>query len=246
MKISIVTVCLNSASTLGDTIDSVTAQDYRQVEHIIKDGKSTDATESIARAKKWHGLRYVSQEDTGIYDAMNQGLSLATGEIVGFLNADDFFAERTVVSRIARLFEQSGSDIVYGDVDMVDPRETSRITRKWRSGRYKQGIFMKGWQPPHPAFYVRRRILLEVGGFDTQYSIAADYALMLNLVELKRCRTEYDPFVWVKMRDGGRSNRSMKNIMIGNLECRRAMISFGMDPPLAFPLNKLWRKVRQK
>ena len=246
MKISIITACLNSASTLGGTIDSVVAQNYGHVEHIIKDGGSKDETSKVVRDRTWSALRFLSRKDTGVYDAMNQGLSLASGEVVGFLNADDFLADSNVISRVARLFEETAADVVYGDIDMVDPKDIRRVTRKWKSGEFRPGKFREGWQPPHPACYVRREVLLEAGGFDPRYSISADYALMMKLMEVMRCRVTYDPSVWVKMRAGGNSNGSLRNILKGNLECRSAMIELGIKPPLTFPMSKLWSKVRQR
>lgn len=246
MKISIITACLNSARTLGGTIDSIVAQDYNHVEHIIKDGDSTDETSQVIRDRTWSALRFSSGKDTGVYDAMNQGLSLASGEVVGFLNADDFLANPSVLSRVARVFKETGADVVYGDIDMVDPVDTTRVTRKWKSGEFRPGIFREGWQPPHPACYVRRAILLEAGGFDLRYSISADYALLMKLMEVMRCRVTYDPSVWVKMRAGGSSNGSLRSILKGNLECRSAMINLGIKPPLTFPISKLWSKVRQR
>lgn len=246
MKVSIITVCFNSAATLGHTIDSVSSQDYPDIEHIIKDGGSADGTADVVRGRAHARLRLESSKDQGIYDAMNEGLRLATGEVVGFLNANDFLADDSVVSRIARAFGQSGADAVYGDIDMVDADEPSKVVRRWQSGEYRAGRFRQGWAPPHPAFYARRAVLLDAKGFDLQYSISADFALILKILEVMRCPVAYEPSVWVKMRAGGSSNGSIRNIVRGNLEARRAMKSLGMKPSLIFPLNKLWWKIRQR
>jgi glycosyltransferase involved in cell wall biosynthesis len=246
VKVSIITVCFNSAATLAGTIDSVAEQDYSNFEHIVKDGGSSDGTSAIVRSRAHPRLRFVAQTDRGIYDAMNEGLHLAAGDVVGFLNADDFLADPCVVSRIARTFDRSEADAVYGDIDMVNADDTSKVVRRWKSGEYRAGIFRRGWHPPHPAFYARREVLLNANGFDLQYSIAADYALMLKIIEVMHCHVAYEESVWVKMRIGGKSNGSIGNILRANLEARRAMKSMDMNPPLTFPINKLWRKIRQK
>jgi glycosyltransferase involved in cell wall biosynthesis len=245
MKVSIVTVCFNSAATLADTLDSVSGQDYVNFEHIIKDGGSSDGTSDIVHSRMHSRLRFESSKDRGIYDAMNEGLRHASGEVVGFLNADDFFADPYVVTRIARAFGQSGADAVYGDVDMVNSDDTSKVVRRWKTGEYRAGIFRKGWCPPHPAFYARRKVLLNANGFDLQYPIAADFALILKIMEVMHCRVAYERSVWVKMRAGGNSNGSIRNILRGNLEARRAMKAMDMKPPLTFPANKLLWKIRQ-
>lgn len=157
MKVSIITVYLNAAATLGQTIDSVAAQDHQLIEHVVKDGGSIDATDKIVAERGGKRIRFLSNKDSGIYDPMNKGLRVATGDVVGFLNADEFLSDCGVVSRIARMFDKTGVAIVYGDIEIVDAADSKRITRKWISGDFYPGKFLAGWHPPHPAFYARRK-----------------------------------------------------------------------------------------
>lgn len=245
MKISVITVCRNAAATLRDTIESVLAQSHPDVEHIVVDGASTDGTRELLQAYGGRIARVVSEPDRGMYDATNKGLLLATGEVVGYLNADDWYAAPDVLAAIAQTFARGDVDAVYGDLDFVSPANLTRVTRRFRARPFAPGDFRSGWHPPHPTFYVRREILLDLGGFDERYRIAADIDLMLRVLEVRRARAAYLPRVLVKMREGGLSNGSLRRIWRANVECYRAMHRAGLPVPWSFVLRKPLAKTRQ-
>lgn len=206
MKITVVTVVYNSASTIADTLRSVAQQTHRNVEHIVIDGASTDNTLSVVRAEGRHVSKVVSGRDAGIYDAMNKGLELATGDFVGFLNADDMLADPRALERLAELM--ANADVVYADLNYVDSRNPLCTVRRWRSGPFRRDRLAWGWMPPHPTFYFNRE---EFGGmrFDLRYRIAADYDFMLQCLMRPQQRVAYIDEVLVSMRTGGASNRSL-------------------------------------
>jgi glycosyltransferase involved in cell wall biosynthesis len=245
MKISIITVAYNSAKTIGDTLGSVASQTYGDIEHIVIDGASTDATMDIVRLKGQHVACVVSAKDRGIYDAMNKGLSLATGEVVGFLNSDDFFASPDSIALIAEAFLLHPVDGVYGDLVFVDPGNVDRVMRFWQPGRHVLGACAKGWMAPHPTLYVRRSVLHRVGGFDLEFKLQADFDLMLRLFEKERIKTEYLPKVLVRMRMGGATTGSISNIIKGNLEAGRACKRAGFSGRLPFLIRKMASRLPQ-
>ncbi len=205
LKITIITVAYNSARTIADTLASVAAQTHGEIEHIVIDGLSTDGTGDIVSRHGAHLARYVSEPDKGIYDAMNKGIALATGEMVGFLNADDVLNGNDAVRDIAEA-ATSGVDVVYADLVYVNKENLARVVRHWRSGTFRRSRLRFGWMPPHPTFYVRQTLLQEIGGFDTCLRIAADYDLMLRCLCRPLIRVGYIPKVLVRMRLGGVSN----------------------------------------
>lgn len=245
MKFSIITVCLNSAATIRDTIESVLAQDYGSVEHIIVDGASRDGTMDVVSGYGKRIAKVVSEPDRGMYDSANKGLRLATGDVVGYLNSDDFYAAPDVLSTMAQAFARGDVDAVHGDLDFIDPGDTSRITRRFRSREFVPGDFKKGWHPAHPTFYVRREVLLEIGGFDESYRIASDIDIMMRVLEVRRARSTYIPRVLIKMREGGLSNGSLRRIWRANVECYRSMHRAGLPVPWWFVLRKPLAKTRQ-
>lgn len=230
MKISLITVCLNSAGHIADALRSVEAQSWPDIEHLVIDGASRDGTLRVveAHARPWR--RVVSEPDRGIYDAMNKGIALARGEIVGFINSDDFYASPDALARVAGVFEDASIDACYADLCYVKRNDIGTVVRYWRSSEFCAGLFAKGWSPPHPTLFVRRRIYERLGGFDLQYRIAADFELMARLIEVHRIRTRYLPAVLVSMRMGGTTNRSMRNIVHQNREIWRALHSHGLQP----------------
>ena len=248
MKISIITVSYNSEAFIKEAIESVWAQSYSDIEYIVVDGASRDNT--IAIVSSFEGLfrgnlKVLSESDIGIYDAMNKGINLATGDVLGFLNSDDKFANSEIVAKIAASFEQSGSDIVYGNITYVDKFDTSKVIRCWRSGLVPKHGMKFGWHPPHPAFYVRREKLIKAGCFDLRYKIGADYEQMLRLIHRHQFTLQYLPEVFVRMRVGGVSNRSLSNIIKANRECMRAWRDNGLNAsPLLVP-TKLASKLTQ-
>lgn len=230
MKISIVTVCLNAAATIRDAVESVAAQCYPDIEHIVIDGGSTDRTLEVLKSSNGRISRLVSEKDESLYDAMNKGAGLCTGEVIGFLNADDVYASDSVISKVAECFNESSISACYGDLEYVARSDTSRIQRRWTSGEFRSGSFAQGWAPPHPAFFVRREHFASSGGFDLRFRVAADNDLMMRLLEVERIKCAYIPEVFVKMRSGGASNRSLRNILRGNLEIWRALNEKRLNP----------------
>lgn len=240
MRISIVTATWNSAATLADTLRSVNVQDHRDVEHIIIDGGSTDATLSIIRELGERITTVVSEPDEGIYDAMNKGIARAIGDIVGLLNSDDFYASPTVLSRVDAAFADPEVDIVYADLCYVAQDDASRVVRYWRSNPFRAGLFSQGWAPPHPTVFLRRSVYERFGNFDLRFPVAADMELMARLLEVHRLRAQYVPEVFVHMRTGGASNRSLQGIFQQNREIWRALHEHGLAAsPATFLLRKL-------
>lgn len=209
MKISIITVAYNSASTIVDTLRSVAAQTHVDIEHIVIDGSSTDATVALVQTDGAHVSHVLSERDDGIYDAMNKGLRLATGEFVGFLNADDMLATPGTTAAIARAAAPADVDAVCGDLVYVNKDRPSEVVRYWRCGEFSPARLRFGWMPPHPTLYVRRSRLSELGLFDVRLRIAADYDFILRYLGRPGIRVAYVPEVLVKMRTGGVSNRSL-------------------------------------
>lgn len=208
MKVSVITVSYNSAATIADTLRSVEHQSHSDIEYIVVDGASTDGTQELIRSGSTRVSRFISEPDGGIYDAMNKGLVLATGDRIGFLNADDVFADRDAVARIAAVGRSH--EFVYGDIEYVSAEGSGRVVRRWRSGTYHVSRLRYGWMPAHPAFYASRALIADVGGFDMNYRIAADYDFMLRCLLSCSGTGSYVDEVLVKMRTGGASNRSAK------------------------------------
>ena len=240
--ISIITVTLNSERTLLDTLQSVANQNYPSIEHIIKDGGSSDATLSIANTYSG-SIKVVELPDIGIYDAMNQGFFESHGEIIGFLNSDDYLSDQTVLTDVASAFEISGADIVYGDLDIVN--SNGKLLRRWRSGAIKKGL-LSGQQLPHPSFFVRRELLKKLDRpFDPSYRISADFKQQIFLINKLGAKTHYLPRAIVKMRHGGESSRSFRALFKGWIECMRAYHEVTGKNGLTFVLGKVMRKLTQ-
>jgi glycosyltransferase involved in cell wall biosynthesis len=245
MKISIITVAYNSAATIRDTIESVLCQDYPNLEYLIVDGGSKDETISIVREYEGR-LRYISERDKGIYDGMNKGIGMATGDVIGLLNSDDFYADAQVLSDVARLFEQQNTQTVYGDLDYVAADDTSKTTRTWKSGAFHHRQFLFGWMPPHPTFFVHRTLYEQFGVFrNEQFRISADYELMLRLLYKHRVTTAYLPRTIIKMRAGGASNAQWKFRIQANKEDRLAWRINELRPHFYTTFLKPLRKLKQ-
>lgn len=217
MKITIITVCYNAVNTIEDTLLSVQNQNYSEIEHIVVDGASTDGTLDILKKHANTIDLLISEKDNGIYDAMNKGLQKASGEVVGFLNADDIFASSFSVSTIAKTFAHAKVDAVYGDLIYFSPEKgMDKIIRYFKSSTFKTGCFAKGWCPPHPTFYVKRAVYERFGNFDLQLKMGNDVELMMRFLEKERITTHYISEILVKMRIGGVSNQSFKNVWLQN------------------------------
>jgi glycosyltransferase involved in cell wall biosynthesis len=246
MKISIITVSYNSATTIGDTLRSVAGQIYRNYEHIVVDGASTDNTLQIVSQVGGPGVRVVSEPDKGIYDAMNKGLELARGEVVGFLNSDDFYPRPDVLERVYQAFKDLGVDAVYGDLCYVRRDDPTAIVRYWRSSPFTPGLFAKAWCPPHPTLFVRRSTYQRLGGYDLRFTIAADMELMARFLEVHQVAAHHIDEVLVHMRVGGTTNRSLKNILQQNREIWEALGQHGLERSLpVFVLSKLMARFHQ-
>jgi glycosyltransferase len=213
VKISIVTAVINRVDTIADALASVQAQTHTPLEHIIQDGGSTDGTLDIIKANESGATHLVSEPDWGIYDAINRGISRATGEVVCLMHSDDFFAHGMVLERIAQAFTDPEVDGVYGDLDYVSAAKPDKVIRHWRSGPYRRSLLKRGWMPPHPTLYLRREVFQQWGLYDPDFRIAADYDAMLRYLWKGRVRLAYLPEVLVKMRAGGESNRSLGHIL---------------------------------
>jgi glycosyltransferase len=239
MKVSVITVCYNSEKHLADAIESVAAQVYPEVEYIVVDGQSKDNTLQIIREKNDRISKWISEPDGGLYDAMNKGIALSGGAVVGFLHSDDFFSHAQVIEKIAAVFASTGTDAVFGDIRYVDQSDTSKILTSRKYGKYSRLKMYFGWHPPHPAFYVKRELLVNGGLFDTSFDISADYDQMLRLLTGKRIRVEYIPEVLVKMRVGGVSNRTMGNVRKKWREDYRALRKNHFGSPLTIFLKTM-------
>lgn len=246
MKLSIITVTWNSAATVADTLASVNAQTHDEVEQIVVDGGSTDATLAIVKTVGRRVSRVVSERDHGIYDAMNKGLSLASGDVVGLLNSDDFLASPDVLEAVAAAFADPLIDAVYGDLCYVRQYEPEQVVRYWRSGPFRTGAFTRGWSPPHPTLYVRKSFYDTHGGFDTSYALAADIDLMVRFFEVLGLRSVHLPKVFVRMRLGGATNKSVANIVKQNREIWRSLQKHGLKASFpGFVIRKLVARARQ-
>ena len=212
LKISVITAVRNRVATVGEALDSVHSQSWPDVEHVVIDGVSTDGTLELLETRRSEIAVLLSERDSGIYDALNKGLKLAKGDVIGLMHSDDVYADEHVLADIAAVFADPEIDAVYGDLDYVAQNDTSRVIRRWRSGEYSRVRLADGWMPPHPTLYLRRHVIEHWGGFDETFRIAADYDVILRYFGKGRIRPAYVPRVLVKMRVGGESNRSLGRV----------------------------------
>lgn len=243
MRISIVTPVYNAAATVSDTLVSVQKQGFGDVEHIVIDGGSTDGTLEVLEA---HGsLRVLSEPDDGLYDAMNKGIALATGDVIGILNADDLYAHDKVLEHVAEAIGGHDVQSCYADLVYVDRDDTEKVFRYWTSNTFVPGSFRKGWLPAHPTFFVKREVYERCGLFDLEYRIQSDFELTMRFLEINRISSHYVPEIWVRMRMGGHTNKSLVNILKGNLESYRACKKHGMGVGPMFFVTKIAQRVPQ-
>ncbi|WP_053405509.1 glycosyltransferase family 2 protein [Persicobacter sp. CCB-QB2] len=242
MKISIITICFNAEETLQSTLDSVASQDYHNIEYIVVDGGSSDGTMDLVKACS-RVDRWVSEPDKGLYDAINKGIGMASGDYVGLIHADDFFASPNVISNMVALLQERGTDGLYADLQYVQQADTDQVHRNWVSEGYDVQEFYKGWMPPHPTFYCKRELFAELGGYRLDFGSAADYELMLRFMVKHKISMSYLPEVMVKMRVGGASNVSWQARWKANQMDARAWEVNGLEPKFytryAKPLRKL-------
>jgi len=223
MKISIITSVYNNKDTIAEAIESVLMQTYDDIEYIVVDGKSTDGTIDIIKQYQGKITSFVSETDEGLYDGLNKGLSLASGEVVGFLHSDDFYAHSAVIENVMKAFRSHQVDSVYGNLIYVKKEDTSKVVRYWNSGDFCIKKLHRGWMPPHPTFFVKRDIYRKYGIFDTNFRIAADYDIILRFLGKHKISTYYMSDVFIKMRVGGESNRSLGNIFQKSKDDFKAM-----------------------
>ena len=248
MVVSIVTVCYQAEATLAEAIQSVLAQIPAlpkgwRLEYLVVDGASTDGTLAIAQSFPSEHVRVVSEPDEGLYDAMNKGVRLATGDVVGILNADDAYAHDRVLAEVLEALERTGADGAYGDLDYVDGQDPTKVVRRWKAGDYVTGAFRRGWMPPHPTLFLTRRCYADHGLFNVTLRSAADYELMLRMIHRHHIQLTYLPQTLVRMRTGGTSNATWGNRWKAHLEDWQAWRLNGYHPSpwtlLAKPLRKL-------
>lgn len=244
MKISVVTAVYNRHVTIGDAIESVAAQSHPNLEHITVDAMSDDGSSEIIEQHSGSISRRIREPDKGIYDALNKGIQAATGEVVGFLHADDLFAHVDVIAWISDLMNSEDFDAVYGDLTYVGFQDPKKVIRYWQSGKYDRSRFRRGWMPPHPTVYVRREIYEKHGGYRTDLGSAADYECMVRLLYKNQIRVGYIPKIFVKMRVGGESNASLRNRLIANRNDQKAWIENGIKPPFGLRLSKPISKIK--
>ena len=243
MKISLLTVSYNSATTIADTINSVLSQDYPDIEYIIVDGNSTDETQQIIQSYHDRITKWISEPDQGIYDAMNKAIKMATGDVIGIINSDDFYTHKGVLSQVARTLQEKSVDAVYGDLTFVDPDDLKRTVRKYSSMNWTPEKFAWGFMPAHPTFFVHRSWYEKAGFFKTDYKIAADYEMLIRLLYVHRVSHAYIPENMVVMRKGGVSSSSLMSNIILNKEILRACSQNGIASNYFKIYSKYFRKV---
>jgi len=246
MKVTIITVCLNSEEFISNNMNSVDSQSWKNIEHIIIDGCSTDSTLEIIKEHYKPYRILIHGPDMGIYDAMNKGIKAATGEIIGFLNSDDYFASNESVTQLVKSFNQD-VDCVWANLNYVSRDKITKTTRNWKSSNYELGACAMGWIPPHPTFYVKKEIYSKYGNYDLRFKIASDFHMMTRLLEIHQCKFNYIDAYLVCMRNGGVSNKNIKNIIIQNIEIYKSLKTLGIRINLIlFILNKIIIKFKQK
>ena len=243
--VSIITVSRNAAHTIDSAIRSVLSQDYQAIEYIVLDGDSTDGTQAVIEQFQDRITYYTSEEDKGLYDALNKGLKLARGEIIGILHSDDFYAHKHVINRVVAAFRLFKTQTIYADLEYVDGHKPQRTIRRWTSGGYRRSRFMHGWMPPHPTLFVRREVYEKHGDFNLYFKSAADYEFMLRILFKRRVSSAYVPEVFIKMRTGGLSNASWKHRLKANREDHMAWLKNGLIPPPHTLMMKPIRKLPQ-
>lgn len=245
MKISIITATYNSEQSIISALKSISAQTYNNVELVIIDGASKDNTVSKIKETFTGNLKLISEKDNGIYDALNKGIKAATGNFIGFVHSDDFLASKESLSKIAGIFQEENVDGVYGDLQYVNKEETSKVIRYWKSEAFKPELLKKGWMPAHPTLFLKKEVYEKHGLFNLDYNIAADYDLMLRIFNDPTLKFKYMPEVITKMRVGGASNRSLKNIKLKSQEDLMALRSNGIKNPLKVLAYKNFSKLGQ-
>jgi len=243
LRVSIITVSYNNVGTIADTINSVLSQSYANIEYIIIDGASSDGTTELVTSFGQRISKFISAPDTGMYDALNKGIGLATGDIVGILNSDDFFHDNNVIEKVVSAFDESDIDAVFGDVQFVDPVKTSKIVRYYSSKKFNSSRFRFGYMPAHPSFYVRRELFEKIGYYKTDYKIAADFELVIRFLFINKVKYKYLEMPFISMRMGGLSNKTISSNYILNKEIARACKENGIKTNFIFIYSKYFTKI---
>lgn len=245
MRITVITVTFNAEATIEDCVQSVLSQDYPDLEYIVIDGASSDAT--MKRLEKYRNniSRLISEKDQGLYDALNKGIALATGDYIGILHADDFYPAANTISNYAKRMLSGACDAVYADLVYVDAANKNKVVRRWKSGGYTEGAFLYGWMPPHPTFFVKRELYQKLGTYTMALKTAADYELMLRFIHKHKISLCYLPETTVYMRRGGLSNASLAGRLNANAEDRKAWVMNGLKPRFYTLWLKPLRKILQ-
>lgn len=233
MRISIITATYNSEKTLLDTLLSLEKQTYPDIEYIVVDGASNDNTIKLIKSNCTKVSKIICEPDKGIYDALNKGIQAASGDVIGFLHSDDLLAYDDAIADIAKTFEITECDAIYGDLEYVAQNDTTKRIRLWKSGSFSRFKMKVGWMPPHPSFYMKRKCYRQFGCFSLDYRISADYDSLLRYILKQRISIEYLPKVLVKMRVGGISNRSVSSMVKKSMEDIRVMNQNGIIWPIA-------------
>lgn len=245
MKVSIITVVYNGAKTIQSAIDSVVSQNYPDIEYIVIDGGSKDNTINVLERNRNNISTMVSEEDGGVYHAMNKGVKLAKGDVIGILNADDFYQDESVVSDVVKQMKISNSEGVYGDLIYIDKEDISKVVRYWKAGKYTRENFLWGWMPPHPTVFLKKSIYEKFGLFNTDFVSAADYEFLLRIMYKHKIHLEYIPRVITRMRVGGKSNVNLENRLRANKEDLIAWKVNGLDPYFFTTFLKPITKLKQ-
>jgi glycosyltransferase involved in cell wall biosynthesis len=243
MKISLITVSYQSVATIRKTIESVISQKFDNIEYIVIDGNSCDGTIDLIRSFGINIHRFISEPDKGIYNAMNKGIKLATGDVVGILNSDDFFVNDMVIEKVSETFLNSDIDVLYADVQFVDPNNINKVVRYYSSKRFKPSKFKYGFMPAHPSFYARRELFEKIGYYKENYQIASDYELLIRFLYKHKLKSKYIEMPFVSMRTGGISNKSLKSNYILNQEIIRACKENGINTNIFYVYSKYFTKV---
>ena len=227
MKVSIITATYNSAKYIASSLNSIFNQDYKDIECIIIDGDSKDQTKSIIETYQIKNLNItlVSEADNGIYDALNKGIKLATGDLIGFVHSDDNLASPHIISELVLAIKEKQAFGIYGDLQYVSQLDTSKLIRDWKSCVFSKSLLKKGWMPPHPTLFLKKEVYQKHGNFNQNYKISADYDFMLRVLKDKTLKFVYLPHVIIKMRVGGASNKNLKNIIQKTKEDYRVITS---------------------
>ena len=242
MKVSIITVCYNSENTIASSINSVLSQDYNDIEYIVVDGNSNDKTQDIIKGYKSEISYFISEDDNGLYDAMNKGIKLSTGDIIGFINSDDFLSHNSIISNIVKYFKLHNADVVYGDTYYVKRNNIHEVIRYWKAGEFSKRKYRNGWMPPHLSTYIKKSVYDEHGNFRDDLQIAADYELLLRFIMKNKVKPFYLPEVIAIMRAGGVSNSSIKNRIKSLYE---VYISWRLNDLKVSPLIMLFKPLRK-